>query len=209
MEVRPDMNASRLLLTLCALLALSLAACGSDDDAKKDTAKAEEKAEAKENKTYKNKIADAEPICPQVAVVRGLDVVQDYGNENPDPAQLVSAAKLLGVDGDCEYTDDGIDVAFHLNMVAKRGPRLGGLHTNFPFFVAVLNPDGDILNKNQMTVEFSFSSEESTANRAEDLHVFIPLPKDKKMTGPYYRVLAGFQLSPAQADEVKAAITKP
>jgi hypothetical protein len=212
-------GASRCARAVHLLLAsLLLSACGSDDETKPDTEKSEEKKteekKSDEHKNYKNKIATADPICPQVAVVRGLDIVRDYGNENPDPGQLVAAAKLLGVVGDCEYTDAdsdngaGIDVAFHINMAAKRGPRLGGLHTSFPIFVAVLDPSGEVLNKNQMTINVNFSSEDPLANHAEAMHVFIPLAKDKKNTGPYYRVLAGFQLTTAQADQAKAALIK-
>jgi hypothetical protein len=178
--------------------ALSLSACGSDDNAKHgDDAKADEKAA--EHK--KAEAAKAAPICPQVAIVRGLDVLRDYGDEKPDPQQLTSAAKLLGIEGDCEYRKDGIDVAFHLNMAAARGPRLGGLHASFPFFVAVVDPDGQVLNKNQMTADVNFSSDEKIANHNEAVHVFIPLAKSKKAAGPYYRVLAGFQLKETPSQE--------
>jgi hypothetical protein len=193
MRLRPLLLIGFLLLAA----ALSLSACGSADDAKHDDAKAEEKA-AEHKKAEAAKVA---PICPQVAIVRGLDVVRDYGGEKPDPDQLAIASKLLGIEGDCEYRDDGIDVAFHLNMAAARGPRLGGLHASFPFFVAVVDPDGHILNKNQMTAEVSFSSDEKIANHDEVMHVFIPLPKSKKAAGPYYRVLAGFQLKETPSKE--------
>jgi hypothetical protein len=184
--------------------AFNLSACGSDDDvAKPDDKKAEEE---KAPPVAKSKIAEVEPICPQVAVVRGLDVVRDFGNENPDPAQLVAAARLLKVEGNCEYTDDGVDVAFHVNMTAERGPRLGGLRASFPIFVAVLDPSGAILNKDQMTVDISFPSDEKTANHAEALHVVIPMPKDKHTMGPYYKILAGFQLSPTEAAQAKASL---
>lgn len=188
---------STLLVVMASLLLVS---CGSDEPAKQDEAKAEEKAAE-----HKDAASSLTPICPQVAVVRGLDVVRDYGGENPDPKQLVTAAKLLGIEGDCEYTDEGVDVAFHLNMAALRGPRLGGLQTSFPVFIAVLDPGGDVLNKNQITVGFSFASDSETVNRAEALHVFIPLPRDKRVTGPSYKILSGFQLTPTQEAEMKAA----
>lgn len=191
----------RLPIALFLLAAsLLLSACGSDD-ADKKTAKVEDE-KAAEHKA--EKIHTVSPICPQVAIVRGLDVVRDYGHENPDTSQLVAAAKLRDVKGDCEYRDDGIDVAFRLSMAAKRGPRLGGMQASFPIFVAVVDPSGEVLNKNQMTAEVKFSSDEATAMHEESLHVFIPLPKAQHSTGPFYKILSGFQLSPEQAQQAKA-----
>ena len=184
---------------LLFLVSLSLAACGSDEDAKKDDAKADEKAA--EHKAEK-KIPSPTPICPQVAIVRGLDVIRNANNDSSDSSELIAGAKLLSVDGDCEYLDEGgIDVAFNLNLIAKRGPKLEGRHANFPLFVAVLDPQGNILNKNIFNADIKFSSDDEYINHSESLHVYIPLPKDKHTLGPYYRVLGGFQLSAAQETE--------
>jgi hypothetical protein len=144
------------------------------------------------------------PICPQVAIVRELGHMSDYGAENPDPSELVAQARINAIDGQCEYKTDGIDVTFDLSMTAARGPRLGGLHTSFPFFVAVVSPEGKILNKELMTAEFGFASDEKTADTAESLHVFIPMEKAQRQMGPYYRVLAGFQVSEGQRDNINS-----
>lgn len=206
------MRYRHLLLPLFLVLVSSFAltACGSDDDAKPDSDKQEtSKAERDEQKLAEMKqpkIKAPEPICPQVAIVRGLDLVKDYGNEPPAPDQLVSAGKMVKIEGDCAYTDEGVDVKFSVNMAMKRGPRLGGSHVGFPIFVAVLDPAGDVLNKDQMTVEINFSSDEAVAFHAEPLHVFIPLAKDQQNLGPSYKVLTGFQLSPAQADHAKTSL---
>ena len=188
---------------LAFALALPLVSCGSSDDSAKPDA--EKSKESEKDKPPQAKMAKVDPICPQVAVVRSLETFRDFGHETPAANQLVSAAKLTGIEGDCSYTDEGIDVAFNVNIVAKRGPRLGGRHVTYPYFVAVVDPDGKILNKNQMAAEINFASDEQTANDAEALHVFIPLTKKKRSNGPYYRVLAGFQLSPEQEAQAKAA----
>lgn len=144
------------------------------------------------------------PICPQVAIIRDLQNVADYGNEAPDPSQLVFRAHLKSLEGDCAYIKDkaGVDIGFSLNFVAARGPRLGGLHTSIPYFIALVDPDDKIITKMQMTKEFGFSSSEKITEDSEDLHVFIPITKDKWALGPNYRVLIGFQLN---EEQVKAA----
>ena len=107
--------------------------------------------------------------------------------------------------GDCAYIKGGIDVSFSLNFVAARGPRLGGLHASFPYFIALLDPSDKVLEKNRMTKEFGFSSSSKITQDSEDLHVFIPLPKEQMSLGPSYRVLVGFQLTKEQLDMTRGS----
>jgi hypothetical protein len=175
---------------------LIIAACAGSDKGE-STKDENSKDGGTKNESKKDENTDdnkSTPICPQVAIVRDLDVMKDYGREKPDPTQLVAQAKMLSITGDCEYQKGGIDVTFAVNMVAQRGPRLGGLHTGFPFFTAVVDPSETILNKENMTATFGFSSEHMLADDTESLHVFIPLSKNNRANGPSYRVLVGFQL---------------
>lgn len=170
---------SRTVLTVFTLFVL--AACADSDE-----------EDAKDNK--KSPI----PICPQVALVRELSDVTDFGNENPNANELVAEARLVSVDGTCEFKKDGVDVVFELNLEAARGPRLGSLQTSFPYFVAVVDPDHQILNKELMTANFSFSSDTKISAQNENLHVFIPFTKDKRASAPNYRVLIGYQMNAEQ-----------
>lgn len=192
-------------LALFALLLLfNLAACASKKEEKEQEAQEQEQqekelAEAKKAaETYKPKL-----ICPQVAILRDLETIRDYTNDKPAPDQLMAAARMEEVAGDCGYQDTGIDIVFRINMVAAKGPRLSGDQAGFPFFVAVVDPDGKVLNKDQLTEKFTFKGEETSARHDVPVHVFIPLPKDKNVTGPNYRVLAGFQLTQKQLKEAR------
>jgi hypothetical protein len=191
------MKTLRLFGIFCCVLAL--AACESESDKqaaeRMKTEKAEETAAAKIEKII--------PICPQVAIVRDLDAITDYGSEKPAPDKLIAGAKMLSVDGSCQYRDEGIDIKFDLNFVAMHGARLEGHHVDFPYFIAVVDPAGAVLNKDQMTIKFDFSSDSKTAQNAESLHVFIPLAKDKRQSGPGYQVLMGFQLTKEQFERTQ------
>ena len=169
----------------------ALVACAHDDQANKtDTTN---QTDAVDESTQ-----GPPPICPQVAIVRDLDQITDYGDETPAPDQTVAAARMLALRGTCEYKKDGIEVAFDLNMVARRGPRLGGLRASFPFFVAVINPAGTILTKEPLTAEIGFASDSRDNTHAEKLRVFISLAITERTTGPHYQVLTGFQLTQDQ-----------
>jgi hypothetical protein len=184
-------------------LMLAFTACSSSDDEKKE----EDLKAARENEVAnvaaKDKYKPPAPICPQVAIIHELEYARDYGGEKPDTSQLVAAAKLVGLDGECEYQDNGIDITFKTSLAAKRGPRLGSDHADFPFFIAVVDPDQKILNKDQITASFRFKEGENITTQDEPLHVFIPLAKDKDQTGPNYQVLLGFQLNEQQLKDVR------
>jgi hypothetical protein len=166
---------------------LVLAACAdSDKSAPKDTPPA------------KPELKTENMICPQVAILKQADEAFDYGGEKPDAAQLVAKARLKAIAGDCAYRKDdeekgsGIDIAFTLQEVAARGPRLGGDQIGFSYFIAVVNPAENILNRQIMTAQFKFSGDSKVAETNEPLHVFIPLPETSLAAGPDYRVLIGF-----------------
>ena len=138
------------------------------------------------------------PICPQVAIVRELGMMIDSGKIKLDTSAFHARAEMTGVAGDCTYQKDGIDVYFSLKMKALRGDLTSGGAVRFPYFAAVVGPDGAILNKEKMTVTFSLDGAKRSVEQEEALHVFIPLSKDLRSTGPAYRVLLGYQLPSAE-----------
>ncbi len=145
--------------------------------------------------------------CPQVALVRDLQLISDYGQNAPDAKELVAMGALRDIKGDCRYSDKGVDIRYTLYMAAARGPRLGGDKISFPFFVALLDPSGQIVKKDMLTTDFTFSGSDKRVEKEQEMHVFIPLPDDKT-TAEGYRILTGFQLTQPQIDAVRQAKDK-
>jgi len=170
---------------LLLLAVLTVAACVSDDD-KSDASK-------HDKKTDQAKVKTDDLICPQVAILSEVQEKFDYGGEKPDPSQLVASAKMKSVEGDCAYQATGIDIAYTIHMVAKRGPHLGGDQASFPYFVAIIDPADNIISRQVITATFKFSGADKIAADDEALHVFIPLAQAAQEAGPAYRVLAGFE----------------
>lgn len=136
-------------------------------------------------------------LCPQVAIVRSLERVEDHGQEAIDPSTLVAVAVMQKVDGSCEYDEKGVDVTFDLSMEAQKGPRLGGNKVSVPFFVSIVSAENKVLAKEMMTAEFLFEGESPTTKLDQPLHVFLPLVKGEDAA--VFRVLMGFQLTELQA----------
>lgn len=144
----------------------------------------------------KSKLPNGSPVsCPQVAVVRALEQMRDYGTEQPDAKALVAEAKMGEIVGSCAVTDQGIDVRFEVTMQALRGPRLGGHHVSFPFFVAVVSADGKVISKEPMTADFDFAEAKPAAIHTEKLHVMLPTPNFSGHVVAEPRVLLGWQVS--------------
>ncbi len=141
------------------------------------------------------------PRCPQTAVLRELSRVSDYGSDTPSPQNLVAAATMRGASGKCKYKDGGMEVDLSLDMTAMRGARLGGNSFSAPFFVAVVDGQSKVVSKETMTIEFILSERDKPSERTEKFKVFVPLssPSD----GEDYRVLAGFQMTRAQVEEIR------
>ena len=149
--------------------------------------------------------------CPQVAFVHDLERVRDYGQEERDAKNLVAEAEFKSIEGKCEYKDGdldkdndperGVDVTYAAKLLAHKGPRLGGDHFEFKYFVAVLNPEQNILNKDMLTANVKFDSEPKGTEFEEPFHVFIPLAKNQDARD--WRVLMGFQLTEEQLKAVR------
>ncbi|MER2520961.1 MAG: hypothetical protein ABTQ34_09840 [Bdellovibrionales bacterium] len=187
-------------IVLAAALAACVGACSSSpkpvegDGSKASMVEAEAKPAEKVD-------LDSQPlpICPQVAVVRGLDTFlrtkqgEAYNERDVKPQALVAGARMTRVKGDCTYGKRGVDAKFKLSMVGARGPLLDGLKASFPYFVAVVDPSGRVIEKLAYSAEIGFSSEKRAMDHDEALRVHIPLELKDRASGAAYQVLMGFQ----------------
>ncbi len=124
-------------------------------------------------------------ICPQTAILHAAQKAVDGAVQ----------ARLTGVDGDCAYRKDAIDLKFTLHMAARRidPPFVDKKTTDFPIFVALLDPSDSLVARQILTASFAFSGTDPAMGVDMPLHVSIPLAKEAQPSGPDYRVLVGFQ----------------
>lgn len=139
--------------------------------------------------------------CPQVAILRPLEKIEDHGNDMIDPSTLVAAARMLKVDGNCTYDEKGADVRLTLTMGAEKASRLGGDKMNFPFFISLVDAQDKVVSKEIMTANFVFEEDKKVSVVEMPLRVFIPLKEDESAEA--FRVLTGFQLTEEQLKTTK------
>jgi hypothetical protein len=140
------------------------------------------------------------PACPRVAVLAdAARIVKFRPGPGRDLTDVLYEGQFRDVTGTCAYDmkRSHIDLEFSVDIEVVRGPADATRQVRIEYFVAVVDPNQNILGKEKFTAAFRF---EGNANRAvitEDVNPRLPL-QDVKL-GPGYAVLVGFQLT---ADEL-------
>ncbi|MEM1398848.1 MAG: hypothetical protein AAGF58_03155 [Pseudomonadota bacterium] len=165
-------------MLLTGVLALFLAACGTPVE--------------------ERELSDRAEGCPQTAIVSGAESVTLFGNTgSTDLSDMVLRGTFLEFAGECAYRDEAVTVDLALVVAAERGPALAdGSPVELSYFVAVLNPEQEILNKVVFLADFNFEDRRTRVASREDLTQTILLPNAR--SGRLYSILIGFQLTEDQ-----------
>jgi hypothetical protein len=143
--------------------------------------------------------ADTTPalVCPKVSIPdETREVTQFRSGGARDMTDVVSRAAVLQYDGGCEFDDAGVTVNLNLLLGAERGPAARDAQGAYQYFVAITNPAGQIIGKQQFDTTIAFSPNVGKGTSAEELVQKIPLAKGATAAG--YGILVGFQLTPEQ-----------
>lgn len=119
--------------------------------------------------------------CPNVGVLR------DAGTLRSDQG----TATLSGIYANCSYSDDKVTVAANLVITGRPPEGAAGGSIPITYFVAVTDPNRNILSKKTFTTAVQAGSETQ-----ESLTQVIPVPKT--VDARWFEVLVGFQLTPEQ-----------
>ncbi|HVG82774.1 MAG TPA: hypothetical protein VNB28_10875 [Methylomirabilota bacterium] len=129
------------------------------------------------------------PPCPRAALVDGADRVVRFAGEGRTPQDVAFEARILGVGGECEFTDEErrVTVDMALRIEGARGPALEGEEAPLSYFVAVVGPEGEVLAREEFATEIPL--EEKRAIIVEELEPEIPLPRGRRAAS--YTVFVG------------------
>lgn len=123
--------------------------------------------------------AEVVPDCPMTGVLRGASFYPVIASDAPHlaAADLAASATMGGaVEDTCKYTRDG-EVSVRLSLVfsGRRGAKGEKLKEyKFPYFIAVLSPDDQILQRQEFSTTVDFDN--AGAGASEEEHkVRIPL----------------------------------
>ena len=137
--------------------------------------------------------------CPQTGFLLEAahqDVLTSESSTAKD--DVIVSADLADFKGGCSFKKGMLDFNLDLKIAAERGPKGPALdHYNFPYFIAVLSPDRQILQRTSFSTNVAFDNTGKGLS-AEEHSLQIPVAQEKDARN--YQVLVGFELSPAQLD---------
>jgi hypothetical protein len=132
--------------------------------------------------------------CPSATIAPDVSAVVKF-RDGPgrDFKDMSYAGKMLAVNSSCEAADkNGVNVSNKLGITAiRRDPNL--TQGQLTYFVAVADPQLNILAKRNFVIDITFPSMEREVTITEELAQHIPLPKGASASR--YSVLFGFQLT--------------
>lgn len=139
--------------------------------------------------------SEKEPACPTAQIVAETASVTKFAEGvSRDPSAIAFEGRLEGIEAKCRYDKTGVTVDLKLQVNASRGPSDRSRRVDLDYFVAVMDPEGNIRAKEQFAAPFQFADERGRLTRIEELQQRIPLADRTRGAG--YQILAGFQLSP-------------
>jgi hypothetical protein len=166
----------RLVPAAAALTALLPAACGGGDG------------------------ASALPVaCPRPGVLAdGADLTRWRPGPVQDLTTLVFDARLTGLNGSCRpgRRDRTLEVTLAPAFAVERGPAGGGERVaELPWFVAVVGPGDEVLQRRGFVERLNFNRGETRATgEGEAVRLSLPVGEERRATD--YRIFVSFELAP-------------
>jgi len=143
--------------------------------------------------------------CPQVLIVdETARLTQFAPGEGRDMLDVRFDAKIGTIEWVCEFLSEErrVDVEARFGVLAFRGPAAESSLARLPYFVAVANPQGEIMAKQVFAIEVAFPGNALEIGHVET--VFQRLHYANIGVAADYTIYIGFQLTPEQLAEVRS-----
>lgn len=139
-----------------------------------------------------------EAACPQGLIPLDASKITRFrdgpGRDLTDVLVTANVQNIL-VD-DCNYTKNAVDVRnFQIAITADRGPADRSRAADFQYWVAVVDPQRNILTRKTFPLHIAFPDNLTRVGTViDDLQLHIPMTDTMK--APTYQIIVGFQLTP-------------
>lgn len=153
-------------------------------------------------KEEKKKLPVYDGTCPGVSVRPDLRrLVEFYDPAKPSEATKISEVTILGVQNTCRVEKDNLVMQIDISLSGKTGPKARVKPTDkpsfaYPYFVAVTDPQGNVLSKEIFAASVSYGADQKDLAQSEMIFQSMPFP-DASL-GQSYNVIVGFQLTEDQ-----------
>lgn len=135
-----------------------------------------------------------EVACPQVKVLQDVgNIIRFQEGQGRDITDIVLEAEFQRVVGECEVSDEFVEVAVYVELSAAQGAALRNSFADAGIFMAVADPERRIMSRRSMPVKFAFPGNRSRISYIE--RFLVDIPKTEAQKAENFVVYMGFELS--------------
>jgi len=138
----------------------------------------------------------ADLTCPKVMPAPGADKIVLFRPGGHDVSDVIYGGMIYGIDVTCDHDKVGVSVNAEIVFFGERVER-DMPAVSFPYFVALLDPQDNVLDEEAFKVPIDFVAAERY-RRAPPEKITVRLPLKNSAAASAYSVLVGFQLTPEQ-----------
>lgn len=145
-----------------------------------------------------------QPPCPRAVVVGDAQKLTQFRpGLGRDLTDVQFEIEIVGLAPVCEYDENGyVDADVAINMSVVRGPAAEGKPGHYEYFVAITNPNDEIIAKRVFPVDVEFPEAILRVGVTEEITqriAYAPEPDASR-----HRIFVGFQLTRDQLDYVRS-----
>jgi len=143
-------------------------------------------------------IGGSSPTCPTVGVVQGAGQLTRFVGS--DLTDVEFEAQVGNLVAECEFDSDSRTGSIDLDIMfrTQRGPASAATEHEFGYFVAVVDPEGDVAARTPFSVRVAFDGNRTEVAKPERLALDIPVRENTSLRA--YRIYVGMQLTKTQFD---------
>jgi hypothetical protein len=137
--------------------------------------------------------------CPRPGILAdGADLTRWQPGPVRDLTTLVFDARLTGLNGTCRpgRRDRSLEVTLTATFAVERGAAGSGARVaELPWFIAVVGPGEEILQRQSFVERLAFNRGETrAAGETEPVRLSLPVGEERRATD--YRIFVSFELTP-------------
>lgn len=153
--------------------------------------------------------------CPDTGILQDAGDITVFKDDTSQGIEnVVASARLANYGGGCAWRDGEVDFALMIDFEAVQGSQGKKLkRTDFPYFIAVLSPDEQVLQRQGFSTTVPFDNKRQGAAAVDDSRTHavylggagtmreehnLRLPLQDRATAGQYKVVIGFELTPEQ-----------
>lgn len=137
--------------------------------------------------------------CPAVGMPRETATLTHFREgAGRDLTDVIYEAGVADVKMACTYTSSGVNIDLGVVLSAERGPANTARTATVPYYVAIVDPERNILAKEVFTKTLAFEPNVNRSAGLDETQEKIPLPKGK--SAERYGIIIGMQLTPEEVE---------